>query len=648
MRLTNAFASIKLRVVGACVVVGLAAALGAGSAVHRMAEAELLHQIIDNDSDDRERTAGLLGSKLEMLKISLSAAATLLTVDELDDPAAMQRFLAARAGISVLFDDLMVARGDGMVMARIGAGSFTPGRLDIADREYFRQAMRNDQPVVSDPLISRVSGQPAVIVVVPVLGRDGGAVGVVAGVLQLQSNSLFVEPVTSRQGHARDLVIDRSGTILSHTDRRRIMGNAADEPGLGAVFARWHGNGSPIDTRGSAELLQDHVVSTAGIPLSEWMLVRVTPSASALAPLAAARRAAAIAALVAALVSALAAGMVAWALVRPITTLRNRARRMVSEGDDSAKDWPAQGGEVGALSQAFQTLLQVRAGQRAQLQAVLDYAEVGLALTRDGRFELVGRGFCQTLGHKRDGVVGQSTRLIYPSDAAYEAFAARAYPAFMADGHFHGEVELKRADGTLFWARMRGRAVVPGDRSQGTVWAVTDATDERDQRDRLSWAASHDRLTGLMNRAGFEPLLDEAVRQAAGAPFCVLFIDLDRFKHVNDSGGHAAGDALLCGIARTLVAGVRKTDTAARLGGDEFAVLLPRCPIAQARRLAEELRAALAAYQLEWEGTTYNIGASIGVVAVTGAHADTAEVLRAADHACYEAKRAGRNAVAIA
>jgi diguanylate cyclase (GGDEF)-like protein len=105
---------------------------------------------------------------------------------------------------------------------------------------------------------------------------------------------------------------------------------------------------------------------------------------------------------------------------------------------------------------------------------------------------------------------------------------------------------------------------------------------------------------------------------------------------------------LLCGIARTLVAGVRKTDTAARLGGDEFVILLPSCPLLQARRLANELRIAVAAYQLEWEGASYGVGASIGIVAVSGQYANAVAVLHEADMACYDTKRAGRNTVTIA
>ena len=218
----------------------------------------------------------------------------------------------------------------------------------------------------------------------------------------------------------------------------------------------------------------------------------------------------------------------------------------------------------------------------------------------------------------------------------------------MQHGMFEGEVELIRRNGETFWAQMRGRAVVPGDRAHGTIWVFVDVTRAHEQHERLTWAASHDKPTGLVNRAAFEVTLDEATARARERPFCALFIDLDRFKQVNDTGGHAAGDVLLRDIARELASCLRKADTVARLGGDEFAVLLPQCPIPQAQAIADKLRIAVENYRLEWQGQTYGVGASIGLVAVNGTHAGAADVLRAADTACYEAKRQGRNRVEVA
>ena len=656
MRPISVIFSIKLRIIGLCVSTGLAAALGAGLAVERATRAELQRQLLAGDRNDRERIAALLGGKLETLKATLSAVAAKVPPELLHDAAGMSDFLLGRFAVGVLYDSVFAAAHDGRMLARIGRDRPTAELPNIGDREYFKRAMQTDQPVVSDPLLGRLGNAPLLIVASPVLGPEGRTIGIVGGSLRLQSNGLFSSPSPTHEGDdVRELVMDRSGRLLAHSNPARILGHAVDEPGLAAVFRRWHGSGSPIDTVGTAELSEDHLVSMAGIPLSDWALVRLTPHASALAPLAAAKRTAATAALMAGLLAALLAGLLAWAIARPISRLRDRAERLLAGNESAEGGWTHEAGEIGAMSHAFEQLLRAREDQRTRLQgvlvqmaAVLDNAEVGIALTRDGRFELVSRQFCLTFSYQREQVVGQSTRLIYPSDDAYDAMSARARPAFMEHGMFDGEVELQRANGQAFWARMRGRAVLPGDRSKGTIWVFTDITAERDQRNRLSYAASHDRLTGLVNRAAFEARLDEATAHAVEEPFCALFIDLDRFKAVNDTGGHAAGDALLHGLARELGSQVRKSDTLARLGGDEFAVLLLRCPAPQAHALAEKLRAAVEAYRLDWEGRQFTVGASIGLVIADGRHATAAEVLRAADTACYEAKRSGRNRVEAA
>lgn len=647
--------TLKLRIVAVTVAAALTAAAGTAATVIWVAESRLTGQLLSSERSERERTAALLGSKLQILKASVAAVAKQVHVMQLGDADAMGSFLLGKPALGVLYDSIFIASADGSMSARVDGGQLVSGRPNVADRPYFKQVMAGDQPVVSEPLLGRVSGTPIMVVAAPVLGQDGRAVGIVAGSLRLQSTSLFADPVDSSAAQTRDLVSDRSGRILAHTDPTRILGEAGSEPGLETSYRRWHGQGSPIDTTGTAELTETHLVSFAGIPFSDWVLVRITRKADALAFAIDARRAAVLATVLAAAISSLLAGVVAWSIAAPIGRLRSKMDRLLA-GDNAEDDpWPAQAGEINAISKAFQSLLKSRNCQHAEiessaarLQAVLDNANVGIALTRNGHFELVSSQLCRTLGYHREQLLNEPTRLMHASDAAYEALSDRARPAFLEHGLFDGEAELVRSGGEPFWARLRGRAVVPGDRSHGTIWVIEDATAERGQRDRLSWAASHDPLTGLTNRAAFEVLLDDAVARAGEMPFCALCIDLDRFKFVNDDGGHAAGDAMLRTVSRALQSQLRKTDTLARLGGDEFAVLLPQCPIPQAQRVAEKLRAAVEAERLEWEGSSYSVGASIGLVVVNGAHADAAEVLRAADAACYKAKHAGRNQVSVA
>jgi diguanylate cyclase len=343
----------------------------------------------------------------------------------------------------------------------------------------------------------------------------------------------------------------------------------------------------------------------------------------------------------------------AYAMTRPISRLQARAVSLLHD-DVGASQWPTDTGEVGDLANAFRHVVEQRERRQTevqallrQIEAVLDHADVGIALTRNGRFELVSRQFCQIFRCDKTDAVGQATRMIYASDEAFETLVAQARPAFTQHGAFDGELELIRRSGQMFWARMRGRAVVAGDVAQGTIWTIEDVTAAKAQRERLTYSSTHDALTGLVNRAAFEDLLGTAAATADAEPFCALFIDLDRFKQVNDSGGHAAGDALLRDVAQVLIQHVRRTDVVARLGGDEFAVLLPACPQAQALAIADKLCKAVIGYALLWDGARFSVGASVGLVAVHGNAASAADVLRAADSACYEAKRRGRNRVEI-
>jgi diguanylate cyclase (GGDEF)-like protein len=165
---------------------------------------------------------------------------------------------------------------------------------------------------------------------------------------------------------------------------------------------------------------------------------------------------------------------------------------------------------------------------------------------------------------------------------------------------------------------------------------------------RLAHQALHDPLTALPNRRAFEQALEEAVAASrrAGDRGALCFIDLDNFKLVNDSGGHAAGDELLRRVAKLIRERLREEDLVCRIGGDEFALILRGCSSADALRIAEGLCEAVGALRFQWEGREYRIGASIGFAAIDANVGSVAEVLQAADHACYAVKRGGRGRAA--
>lgn len=183
----------------------------------------------------------------------------------------------------------------------------------------------------------------------------------------------------------------------------------------------------------------------------------------------------------------------------------------------------------------------------------------------------------------------------------------------------------------------------------GAVMVFQDVSQKRSMAHQLSWQATHDALTGLLNRHEFEFRLEQALNTAriTNKQHALCYLDLDRFKIVNDTCGHLAGDELLRQVAALLQLGVRSSDSLARLGGDEFGILLEGCPLEPAFRIANKLVQSIQEFRFIWQEKTFNIGVSIGLVGINADSQTMNSVLTAADAACYLAKNNGRNRVHI-
>lgn len=186
-------------------------------------------------------------------------------------------------------------------------------------------------------------------------------------------------------------------------------------------------------------------------------------------------------------------------------------------------------------------------------------------------------------------------------------------------------------------------------RPLGTVVTFRNVTAATKLARELMFHANHDPLTGLRNRRAFGAHLERAIgnADAFGTGNALLYIDLDQFKAVNDSGGHVAGDELLRQLAVLLRKQLREHDTVARLGGDEFAVLLENTTLEDSVNVAEKIRTALIDFGFAWDGGEYRIGTSIGLVEFNNGERSADRLLELADSMCYVAKDGGRNRVAV-
>ncbi|MBA7854587.1 diguanylate cyclase [Enterobacter sp. RHBSTW-00901] len=183
----------------------------------------------------------------------------------------------------------------------------------------------------------------------------------------------------------------------------------------------------------------------------------------------------------------------------------------------------------------------------------------------------------------------------------------------------------------------------------GSVLVIQDVTESRKMLRQLSYSASHDALTHLANRVSFENHLKRLLQtvQETRQRHALVFIDLDRFKAVNDTAGHAAGDALLRELSSLMLTMLRSSDVLARLGGDEFGLLLPDCNIESARYIAGRLIHAINNYHFMWEGRLHRIGASAGITLIDENNNQASEVMSQADIACYASKNNGRGVVTV-
>jgi diguanylate cyclase (GGDEF)-like protein/PAS domain S-box-containing protein len=319
----------------------------------------------------------------------------------------------------------------------------------------------------------------------------------------------------------------------------------------------------------------------------------------------------------------------------------------------------------------------------AEQQLLLDNATVGIAFVRERRIQRCNPRMEEMFGYAAGELAGRPSAELYLSEADYLAARAARLPVLAAGGSHVEERQLRRRDGSLFWCKLVGREMKPGHPGEGSIWIFDDVSAEHGVRESLQASrdaleravaartaqlraanarleaeiadrmqaeqraqhlAGHDALTGLPNRRLLEDRLTQALAQSDRnrKHTAVMFVDLDRFKAINDSLGHAAGDELLKEMARRLVAQLRVGDTVCRIGGDEFVVVLPELKRASdavhvAQKIIEQLVAPL---RLGSEEVAITSSVGISVFPEDGRDAET--LIRNADAAMYHAKEMGR------
>ena len=601
------------------------------------------------------RTARELSRSVVEMQRALSLVAQQLDTVTLGNEPALIRFLAGQPVLRSLFSNVFVAALDGKLILVADDKGLRKPDYSVADRDYFKRTLAEGRAMISEPVVRRVTADPVVVLTQPVRDANGAVVAVLCGSLLLSSRDLLANLVDVQEADEQALMVvtDANGQVLAHPNRALVMRTLSDEPRLAAAFAAWVKSGSPVEPSGLQLQQVGEVVSAAGVAGPDWMVWRARPESELLAPLRSARQLALWwAAGLIALMSAITLLLVSW-LLRPLGRLEDRAEHLFDGHLPADQGWPEVRGEIGRLA----AVLKAVGAERVQLESsnlevlrrlrsVMTASPIGIAFTRNQRFELVSAEFCRLYGRPEAELLNASAEIIYASADDYSRVSAEVLQAFHAGHVYAGECLMAHADGSEFWARLRGRPVDTTDPLAGTIWTVNDISEQKLAREELAWTAAHDLLTGLANRRTFERRADALVQGLPiTLPAAIIFIDLDYFKPVNDQGGHAAGDAMLVAVAAAISSAVRATDLVARPGGDEFAVLLERCNSAAALHTAEHIRAAVAAVVLRWQGRSFSVSASLGVACLAADTVSLGDWLARADAACYAAKAAGRGLV---
>jgi len=285
-----------------------------------------------------------------------------------------------------------------------------------------------------------------------------------------------------------------------------------------------------------------------------------------------------------------------------------------------------------------------------KLTNVVEHSPSAIIITNaQGIIEYVNPAFTETSGYSLAEAIGKTPSIIKSGLTSVGVYSDLWHT--ISNGHaWHGELCNKAKDGRIYWDLV---AVAPVKDQDGIVTHFVaiqhEITQQKLLEQQMAYDATHDALTDLVNRREFERRLNCAVASARkhGCHHVLAFIDLDQFKLVNDTAGHAAGDELLKQIRGLLKSMFKGRDTLARLGGDEFALLLDDCWLERARKICEKLIADLQDIRFCWSGHTFQIGASIGLVPITAKTENATQAMSQADVACYAAKERGRNRVRV-
>ncbi|WP_316150599.1 diguanylate cyclase domain-containing protein [Cupriavidus sp. BIC8F] len=644
--------SLKSRVVASTVVVVLLLAVLLILVARHYVFANLKDSLQAQQDAQVELVAEQLDDKFEVRALILRRLAEQLAPLLDRGPAELKRVTGQVAPIPELFDWVFLAWPDGK---RVFDTRLIDQSPDISDRQYFQDILGGASIVISEPVITKVTGAPGIAMAVPVRSADGRVRAVLVGSLDLQRENFLMALSRSRIGISGTYCLVSSGQSPRYVIHANPVKTLQPADSVGESCGSDEASSIWVFAWPTRPIVARHRLESTG-----WELVATLPAKEAFSPITRARP---VILTVAAAALAV-AGLLMWRVARRLLVPLEKLERAIQE---SAVDLSARAAlptsradEIGALARTFSSVMgqlaertsalmearKLAEDREARIHAIANHIPDLVAyLDVDERYVFVNQAYEQRFGISADEIIGLTPKHLWGYDVYSKVIRPHLDKAllgelvtFDAEHHFENQPVCFEVTYQPAWSEAANTVV-------GVHVFARDITSERHQMRRLEQKTLSDYLTGLLNRKGFDRRLASAMEQSVGgAPLmALLLVDLDNFKRVNDTYGHAVGDKLLNIFAMRLKSCARESDAVARVGGDEFAVILEDVPTS---RIVERVAEAIVSATSEpctVDGHQITCGASVGGVLHKLGDGNTRnELFLKADAALYAAKHAGK------
>nr|WP_307789047.1 diguanylate cyclase [Janthinobacterium sp. NKUCC06_STL] len=598
--------------------------------------------------------AVFIDEELDAKRNVLRAMADSLAAGGAHDGASLQRFLAAQTVLGTEFYSAGVVGLDGVVLASVSPFKPQAG-LNVKGRPYFEQTLKTRRSVISAPLNGSISGMPIVVVTQPVFDAQGAVRYVLAASVNLRQPDFLGRLGALKPGPGGYLYIMTStGVIVEHPDKSRIMQHIEAHGPVSVPTRRamqgYEGWLTGTTTQGVDALFAYHRIASTG-----WILASVYPMSDAFAPLHAIRSKILLAAVLLAALAGLAGWRVVLRLLQPLARLRHQVHEIRRHrlGIDVLQI--GRRDEIGDLSRDFHSLVAEREIAEAQtrdserrLKLLTDHVPVVIVyIDREHRYQFINATFEKWFGVSAKESLMHSMREVLGEEAYQlrEQHLLRAFAGEEVDYEFTVDNEAgERTFHTSYVPDVGESGAV-----EGVYGLIHEITKTKAVHTALQFAAATDTLTGIANRRRFDEQLAQSMQRtrAARAPMALAYLDIDRFKAINDSLGHKAGDEVLKEFAARLVRSVRASDLVARLAGDEFVIILEGVNgAAEVRQVGAKIIDAIR-QPFALASGPLAVTTSIGIAIFREGALTPAQLLDLADQALYAAKGQGRDGVAL-